>query len=127
MIGLKLSPLIQASDPATMSDTSSHKFCKNGSFPILGFCNKKVPLQLGAKPKLNFLAVTLTNIFVRHKKSNPKIAGKGPPLSTLNSWSHENESSFTWILTASVTSHLCPSANIHVTEHDEKTHGSSLK
>ena len=75
----QLPPPVQASSHVSTLETSSHKFCKNCSFPISAFCSEKVPLQLGANMKLNFLEATSINILVRSKKSNPQNGRKGPP------------------------------------------------
>jgi hypothetical protein len=92
---LELMPLGQTSDAVAIFDASSHKFCRYGSTSTSKFGKENVPKQLGANPKLNFLEATSTTILVRSKKFNPRMAGKDPPPSTLNSWFHENESNFT--------------------------------
>lgn len=90
---------------------SSQKFCKSGSPSPINFHSKKAPIQPEVNTKLNFLEATSTNIFVQSTKFNPRITGKSPPFNILNSWSQENDRTFTWSLMASVISHRCPSAS----------------
>jgi len=66
---------------------------------------QKTPPRQEQMQNKNFWEATSITILVRSKKILSQNYGKGHPFKTLNSWSHENESSLTCSFTASVTLH----------------------
>jgi hypothetical protein len=106
------------------SAASVNNCCKKGSPPVPLSPGENRPTISGAKAKLNVPADISTLIWVRLRKSRPKMTGNGPSLSILNSWSQVNDNKPTCNFAAFETSPFLPSPRIQVTEKGVKIQGS---